>query len=467
MASTDWACARWSDGFAETAVADRHLPSRRAFMIRLAAMAGAAAGVSACGSEEEADGPALPATQEPLAGEAAWRIRQAIPGREPVVRVRVFRARGAEPFVELGKSGQSLRVAGLDEGEAVRPGPLEVRLGSDGWSVIDAEGRRLGGPGTETLEITADRPSEALLLFERAYPGTLRLTPRSDVDTPAFDVVNVVGMETYLPGVVAGELYDHWLLETRAAQAIAARSFASSECAHYRNRRAYDLTNTASSQVYIGRTGHETSLEAVRMTRGVVLTSEGVLLPGYYSSCCGGLAAAAADAIGPNPVNGLAPLRGRAGPDVCSEAVVARWKVERPVAALSRRLAAYGRDRRREDLAALELVTSIEAAATNPHGRPTRYAITDAGGRRVELSAEALRSAANHGTEEFPRPQRPLWSSHVTVTVDGDTAVFDGRGYGHGVGLCQFGAERLARSGKSHREILAWYYPGAELVEAY
>ena len=137
------------------------------------------------------------------------------------------------------------------------------------------------------------------------------------------------------------------------------------------------------------------------------------------------------------------------------------------MAALSRRLAAYGRNRRREDLAALELVTSIEATDTNAHGRPIRYAVTDAEGRRVELSAEALRAAANHGTKELPRPQRALWSSHVTVAIDGDTAVFDGRGYGHGVGLCQFGAERLARSGKSHREILAWYYPGAELVEAY
>jgi stage II sporulation protein D len=53
------------------------------------------------------------------------------------------------------------------------------------------------------------------------------------------------------------------------------------------------------------------------------------------------------------------------------------------------------------------------------------------------------------------------------VTIRDAAAVFDGRGYGHGAGMCQYGAETLARSGRSYDEILAWYYPGVELTRGY
>ena len=104
--------------------------------------------------------------------------------------------------------------------------------------------------------------------------------------------------------------------------------------------------------------------------------------------------------------------------------------------------------------------------ARNEHGRPTRYAIADGDGKRVVLSAASLRRAANWSVDGLPDPKR-LWSSYVEVTVDEDRVRFDGRGYGHGVGLCQHGAEALARDGKDHQAILAWYYPGAKIVEAY
>ena len=78
-----------------------------------------------------------------------------------------------------------------------------------------------------------------------------------------------------------------------------------------------------------------------------------------------------------------------------------------------------------------------------------------------------LRAAANHRASGIEDPKRSLWSSHLEVTIDGSTANFHGRGYGHGVGLCQYGAETLARDETTHRDILGWYYPGAELVKAY
>ncbi|MHC4413944.1 MAG: SpoIID/LytB domain-containing protein [Planctomycetota bacterium] len=455
------------------------MPSRRAFVARLAAVVVAPAGLAACRGDDSASGGAASSGggRPPSDSDRDQRPRRPLPTAQPRVRVRVFKARGSAPAVQIGGAGQRLEVqfppgrpreVAPDRASVQLRGPVNVTLGPEGWSLTDAAGRRTPIGGVETLEIApGSKAKPGLELLERVFPGSLYLVARTDVEARAFDVVNALDMEVYLPGVVAGELYDHWLLETRAAQAIAARSFACSECAHYQGRRSYDLQDTAASQVYLGLTGHRASAEAVEMTRGVVLASDGVLVPGYYSSCCGGLAAAAVDAIGPNPVNDVAPLRGRAGLDVCSDARIARWTVERPVASLTRRLVAYGRQHRPRDLSSLAEIASIEVTASNEHGRPTRYGVTDVKGRRVELSANRLRSASDYTGPGLEPPRQPLWSTHLTVTVKDESAIIEGRGYGHGVGLCQYGAEMLARSGKEHEAIVAWYYPGAELVRVY
>ncbi len=64
-------------------------------------------------------------------------------------------------------------------------------------------------------------------------------------------------------------------------------------------------------------------------------------------------------------------------------------------------------------------------------------------------------------------PKKRLWSSHVRVSLDRREATFDGRGHGHGVGLCQYGAEALAQAGEDHESIVQWYYPGAALLRTY
>ncbi|MCZ6542410.1 MAG: SpoIID/LytB domain-containing protein [Planctomycetota bacterium] len=453
-----------------------HVSSRRAFIAQLAVIAVAAppAVLTACGSDSSSgdktanSGPQR--GESGAQGDARRRLRPVLPPHEPVVRVRVFKARGVEPAIRIGEAQQWLRLGAdsLETPEVVLRGPLDARLGPKSFSIIDANGIRAPTEGTMTLDIAtmpdADGP---LKLQQRRYPGPLRLVARTDVGAGAFDVINVVDLEAYLPGVVAGELYDHWRMQTRAAQAIAARSFACSEHAFFGARRAYDMTDTAASQVYLGSVRHQDSIDAVAMTRGVVLADEGLLVPGYYCSCCGGLAAVAVDAIGSSPVNDIAPLRGHTGRDVCWESRIARWTIERPVAVMTRRLIAYGKRRRRDDLANLAQIASIEATARNRHGRPRRYTVTDINRRTAELSAEKLQSAANYAGPGLSAPKRRLWSSHITVTFNGPTATLQGRGYGHGVGMCQYGAEALARSGQNHQAILAWYYPGAGLVQAY
>ena len=439
-------------------------PTRRTFLAGLAAVVTAPTLIR-CGSDESS-------IETPVASDGGpkQRVRPAPPDTEPLMRVRVLRTGGPGAQAMIGTATQWLAVetASTEGTETVLRGPVVVRLGKQRWSVTDGNGVQAPVQGFEHLELASlsdDEPD--LVVGKRVYPGRLRLVARGDGPRDGFDVISLVPMETYLPGVVAGELFSHWLPETRAAQAIAARSFAASEHAWFRGRRQWDVTGTAHSQVYRGRVDHRQSIEAVEETRGVVLAWDDRLVSGYYSSCCGGTAAAAIDAIGPNPINDVPPLAGRNGEDVCTDAKVARWSIDRPLPDLTRRVAAWGRHRGRTDVADLAEIESIDVLRRNEHGRPIRYTVTDVAKQQVELSAERLRDAANFAGASLKEPKQRLWSSHVDVTIEDGTAAFAGRGFGHGVGLCQYGAETLARTGTEHRDILEWYYPGVDIDQAY
>jgi SpoIID/LytB domain protein len=138
--------------------------------------------------------------------------------------------------------------------------------------------------------------------------------------------------------------------------------------------------------------------------------------------------------------------------------------VTRPVATLTRRFIGFGLHHGRRDLANLVEVRTIEAIERNEHGRPTRYAIEDIRDQRIELGAERLRRAMNFTGRGLAAPKEPLHSSCVEVAIKDGQATIEGRGYGHGVGLCQYGAEALARDGVPYGEILRRFYPGAALV---
>ncbi len=461
----------------------RVIASRRSFLLSATGVIVVPLALSRCGPSGEPPRRRPMARDERPDSKPTPDARAELPGREPEVRVRVQLARENPGAVTLGRDGEWLRIRQPDEApfDSMLRGPVEVRHGTRGWVVTDNGGYRASVGGTAPIEI---RPAgqagagetEPLTLNNHAYPGWFRIVSRTDEAPGGFDVINHVGMEAYLPGVIASELYNHWHDETHAAQAIAARSFAWSEHAFYRARRHFDLTNTQASQVYAGTVTHRRSLDMVARTRGVFLAYDGAVVTGYYSSCCGGLAARAVDAISENPINDVRPLHGRAEEDVCTEAPVARWRITRPREELIGRIRAFGAARNEKEMAGLRGIERIEVAAVNQHGRPTQYLLTH---RRDEVSinAERLRFAANFagggGRGEngsgpaLRRPERVLRSSHFTAQVRGDEVRFDGRGFGHGVGMCQHGAEILAQRGERHGRILEWYYPGAFLAKSY
>jgi len=291
---------------------------------------------------------------------------------------------------------------------------------------------------------------------------------RTDEGGGVADLVFAVPMETYLPGVLAKELYKGWSEEAYRAQAVAARSYALCEHAWWDGRRHYDVVAGQSSQAWIGATADPTSRRAVRDTAGEYLVFDGRVVPAYYSSCCGGAPASATDAIREGSWMDIAPLTVDSASDArargcCEKAPTARWKMSIGTAELARRLDAWATREGRQDLGSLAGVKSITVAETNPAGRPVSFRITDPRGRKVLWDAEDLRYAVNAGASGS---KDSLKSGFVSPRVENGRVILEGRGHGHGAGMCQFGAEAMGRAGRDHRAILARYYPGAQVIRA-
>lgn len=386
--------------------------------------------------------------------------------REPTVRVRI--AKGLNR-TRLGGS-KRLRVVATSRTrppssrmfvapvDVMRTGSRFVVRGNDGQSMTGAWSR---------LTVTTDAGTP-IRVAGVAYPQQIDLQTHSPSDGGAdrFDVVNHVSMELYLPGVLQKELFRGWPMAVFEAQAIAARSYAIVECAQNRNRH-FDLEATTTSQVYGGATAHITARRAVRHTRGTVLAFRGLVLPAYYSSCCGGVGQDAAVAF-PRGWD-VPPLWGRRHGRWCAISTHYRWgPVTRNRADLAQRLASWGASRR-HPIAGLQGLAGIVVTKRNTTGRPSGITITDSTGRAFTLAPELFRHACNYQAPPLASlaPGERLKSSHVEIQVDGDTVRFMGRGFGHGVGLCQWGAYAMAKRGHNPTTILTFYYPGATLKRLY
>lgn len=348
-------------------------------------------------------------------------------------------------------------------------GPVRISHDGQGFILTQTDGSAVRWR-LSTLSVSSSFGRTAL--NAHPYPGDIELVALRNKDnsfTGRFDAVNRVGMEAYLPGVLSKELYPTWDPKAYRAQAVAARSYAIWEMS-LPSRRAshFDLESTTASQAYIGDKASDKARDAVRDTRGQVLVYDNRVLPAFYSSCSGGLSQ---DAIAawPDKVDELAPLRGREHGGWGSISNRYRWgPVTRSRAALSRRIADWGRANK-HPIAALNLIESVTVEAQNAVGRPTRVRVTDRSGQSYSLLAEQLRTASNRKTPGLPAidSSNLVFSSHATYAVSSMQVTITGRGFGHGVGLCQWGAQHMASMGNSHNRILGFYYPGSAIQKAY
>ena len=316
----------------------------------------------------------------------------------------------------------------------------------------------LRGSGREVL--VEPSPGESVRVGAVSYRGTLRLLP---VGEQQFLIINSLDLESYLAGVLAKELYPSWSLEAYRALAVAARTFAMYYKLTFGKSNEYDIGSTQTAQVYGGFSAETPKAwQAVRSTRGHVLAfgrnGDERIFMAQYSACCGGRVNGAEvlrDAAD------IEPLHGGQGCPFCSGCSRYRWQPVRisKVDLYRALVRSYKAVERLSD------VTKLRVIEENSHGRIVWVDVLDTGGQSVRLRADDIRLSLLRAN--IPAA-RKLYSMNCRFReASGEIEFYDGRGFGHGVGLCQWGAQGQAAQGGSGEEILKYYYPGAKMFRAY
>ncbi|MCC6318650.1 MAG: SpoIID/LytB domain-containing protein [Gemmatimonadaceae bacterium] len=324
--------------------------------------------------------------------------------------------------------------------------------------VVSKDGRRQTAWSEEPFAVIADGPASIVPWNGHRYRGELRLVA---TDT-AIIVVNVVGLEEYLRGVVPIEIGRRAPNEIAAveAQAIAARSYTVVRALEGVTK-AWDLTARPTDQVY-GGVDAETALSdsAIAATAGQVLTYGGQPIRAPYHSTCGGATASPRDVWRGGQdawlrgVSDLVPGTNRAWCEISPRFAWERVIDER---ALLDAVASQERGRR------VARITMARVAATTPSGRVRELALdTEAG--TVTLSGNDMRFALRDARGEWLNST--YFSLEPTIERGGRLTrlTLRGRGNGHGVGMCQWGAIGRARAGMASASILEAYYPGTVIA---
>jgi stage II sporulation protein D len=253
-------------------------------------------------------------------------------------------------------------------------------------------------------------------------------------------VVNELGLEDYVAGTLLGEVSEGFGDVVLRAQAIAIRSYALHRRAHARSPD-YDVEASTTGQVYLGLDGETPMVrEAVDATSGQILTFDGEPILAAFHSAAGGRTATAAEVWGRD-----VPYLVSVGVPGEEDSPDTYWRAPVSAEELSDALAAAGKSVGR--------VRDVSVASRTPSGRSAALRVRGTEGQ-VEVSGETLRRVLG--------PMR-LRSTLFEVRRTEDGFVFVGSGNGHGVGMSQWGARALARSGADHRQILARFYPGARI----
>ena len=349
-------------------------------------------------------------------------IRVAVVRSDPEVSLQIH-----GPFTVVGRqSGQPIQEGTRLAAVSVRAVPAGIAFGAD---ILPVSGIRVASGGEAAISLNG-----------RRLRGTLEIVKQKD---QTLLVINHIALEDYLQGVLSKEAPDYWPPEALKTVAIAARTYAIYQ-RYTKESVEYDVTGDVLSQDYGGKSEEKAATtRAVKASAGIVLLSRGRLFPTFYHSTCGGVTEHAR-AMGDFD---LEPLRGGIVCNFCSASPFYRWRRRFTKADISWALSKSPRG-------SIGPVSALQVTRRSQTGRAQEITIVGAK-QTVRLTGFEFRSLFG-----FDRLRSPSFS----VTPAGDSFLLDGRGWGHGVGMCQWGAAELARRGVSAAEILSYYYPGTELA---
>ncbi len=271
------------------------------------------------------------------------------------------------------------------------------------------------------------------------YRGALDIIVKAD---KKFLVVNTIEIEQYIRGVLYHEVSHRWPMEAMKAQAVAARTYALYQMKKNKDDD-YDVTGDIYSQVYGGKNSERFRTNiAVKRTLGNILVYNNKVLPAYFHASCGGHTENAKNIWGEN----LPPLAGVAC-SFCALAPHANWKRNFRSQDIQEKLSANDYQ--------TGPIAEVRVVSRNESGRINNLQFSARDGKKTLIPGIKFRSIIGPNTVK---------SNKYEVVMKGYYFDLVGKGWGHGVGMCQWGAHQMAEERYKYDEILFFYYPGAQIV---
>ncbi len=344
------------------------------------------------------------------------------------------------------QAGETIRVAivqNADSTTVAASSGLVIRAPNDD---IESSGRITVSAGPMGLSVDGQRlRSDRIEVRGRNGEATVngltvggRLTIKRQNGRLA--VINELDLEEYVKGVVPAEMSPSWHPEALKAQAIAARTYGLYQI-RQNGKKEFDVAASTKDQVYRGRAGADGPAgSAVDQTRAMVLSYRDEPVFAAFHSTAAGPTEDAANVWSLD----LPYLKGVECPfDMNSPHY--HWRTDVALPLIERRL--------REEGFPVGLIASLAPATYSKAGRVTKVRILHSDGE-LNIKGEDLRRVLGYTM---------LASTQFEFEVVGLEVQFTGRGSGHGVGLCQWGAKELAERGYTAETILRYYYPGVEI----
>ncbi|MCE1247407.1 MAG: SpoIID/LytB domain-containing protein [Firmicutes bacterium] len=264
-------------------------------------------------------------------------------------------------------------------------------------------------------------------------------------------LINKVKFEDYIAGVVSGEI-PGGSGEVLAAQAVVSRSFSLANLGRHKNE-GFDFCDSTHCQYFRGYAGNEPAYAAAVKTSREVLFAEGRVVESFYHSNCGGFTSNEEDVLGQfSP--GITSVMDRIphhSSDLCKNSVHYRWKTTIPESRIA-------------GILNKEKITMTTGALKN-----LRITGKDRGGRIIKIRIEGTEGYREMSGYDFWQ----MLGSHLgwgevesasfIVIKKNNSYVFEGKGLGHGMGMCQTGAIELGRLRWNYRKILKHYFPKADI----
>lgn len=273
-------------------------------------------------------------------------------------------------------------------------------------------------------------------------------------------LINQLKIEDYLRGVLPHEIgiLKEWAHEALKAQAVAARTYTYEHLDRRRNN-GFDLYADVKDQMYLGlNKEYPLSNQAIEETRGLVMTHEGKFIQAFYHSTCGGQTADVSEVWESEPIPYLVSRSdlNEAGEAWCSSSSLYEWEYKFSEDYFSLQLRKNAQKASRE----------INSRISKPHLRITQRASSGHISRALLKTSKGQYTLAGDKVRWLIKPPKSrfsiLPSSHMKMDYEDGQWHIHGKGFGHGIGMCQMGARERSRAGQNYQEILRAYYTSIE-----